>query len=569
MATADLLVDQKLSPELVTLALLHHINPDSVPDLARLTPASDDNWVEALAVISKAPLLDISGGDIYPYGPIDVTRSLQRNINLVPLLLGSSIDSLERSQRSQRVIGNDLLLLTRNDNSLRNYAENTFDYLVPFAHFLHLDKLVWRLEDSCYAIQEPDRYGKIQGEFGGHVAERTALLEELKTVIAESLGVATIEGVVDGRSKSIFSIARKLNQSSHSIELWDIRDLLALRVVIPDPSPNTTQTIVQDCHRVIEAVSRKLPLAQGTYRDYVNHPLPTGYQAIHFGVEVTPEIQSRYSVSARLKSIEIQVRTQELHKRAEYGEWSHFLYKMEQPAANGQRISSDPVTLAKQEWNRKWKHFFTKNIPIRDERGHVRLIERGATLCDAAYMLLDSGLELARVDVDRGEGIWEHIPFDDERFYESLPPWCKVVPVPGHPGQVTPSPARLGEVSYRGARLGLSRFIAPTCDRETLVHQGERILSDAQELSRSWSFSMAESSAATSRALEDMAAFLGLSSVARNDFFEGLARGAFSKGDYEIAMRLRELFYEAGNEAYSDEAEVRRRAWDRRLPDLP
>jgi guanosine-3',5'-bis(diphosphate) 3'-pyrophosphohydrolase len=589
-ATASMLAKLGLGYEFAALGLLHHVvvdHPTAIPDeLLAVFRGSSRDWVDGLRVCRTAHLREIPS-PIYQYTLVDVARALQLNMELVPVLLCGAIDSLERSRVQGRVIGRDLALGSHGStgDSLRSYAEDALDYLAPFAHYFHLDNLVWRLEDNCFAIQDPERHKAIAGELGRHAEERAAILAELMAYLQGCMEDAGIEVSIQGRPKSIFSIAQKLSYDPRPIDLWEIGDLIALRVVIQnyerlpgrlaltlaEDDISETEKVSAACHRLMEAASSKFALAPGTYRDYIHHPKPTGYQAIHFGIVIPEDIRNKYSLSPRLRSVEVQVRTEELHRKAEYGEWAHFRYKMDPPRRGSREADLDPTVRAKQEWSHNWLEFFTGRIAFRDHAGSMRLIERQATLCDAAYLIADSSHPL-RIDLDKPQEERETCEFDDECFYQQLVPWSRVCCLEtGRAPDVTPAPARLGAVRTAKARRALAHLIErDNRDRKVLIDQGKRMLSEAQDLTRSWSFSLRPLSHATVFALDMLAKCVGRRAFADIDeFYLGLARGEFDRSETEIAIHLRTAFNDEVDRTYKALLRGREQPWARRRNKLP
>jgi (p)ppGpp synthase/HD superfamily hydrolase len=328
-----------------------------------------------------------------------------------------------------------------------------------------------------------------------------------------------------------------------------------------DDVSDTERTTVA-CHRVIEAASKVFELAPGRYRDFVHHPKPTGYQAIHFGLTVPEELTKDSPLHDRLQTVEIQVRTEDLHRRAEYGEWVHFKYKI-RPAIRGTAEDGlSPNLRAKQEWSLKWQEFFTTNIAFRSEEGEMHLIGRTATYCDAAYGVSGS-LHPLRVEIAAPTTADPAVlSLDDDVMYGQMIPWCRVRCIEsGEPENGALYPARLGDVKTRRARRALAGLIEPRAGRDAVVQQGKRIFSEAQDLGEVWSYSLEPSLAETADALEALAGYVEVGDLRSvDDFYCFLGRGESHVGAMELARKLRkEVFDFKACERHMEMIEAR---WD-------
>ena len=577
-ATAFKMADLGLDPTVVILALLHHlVLNDSVvlpTEIASLFTANGRNYVRALRACASNPLHEHAD---FQTSVLNVALAIRQNPEMIPLLLCSGIDSLERSKASGKVVGRDLLLGSPKspESDLQRYAEDVLDYLVPFAHYFHLDNLVWQIEDSCFAILRPDEYSRIANSFTKHVQQRRRVLDDLQHDLTRCLDEGAIKAKISGRSKSIFSIFRKLNSGDAApIDLWSIKDLLAVRIVIPDVhgvvrqgDTGQQEQIASACFRVMEAVTSKFALASGSIKDYIHHPQSSGYQAFHFGIRLPRRIVGRSVFAKRLSSVEVQVRTESLHKRAEFGEWSHFLYKLGSPS------DFDAVTASKRFWLEQWHGFFTEKIAFRDTTGVLRLIERGATHCDAAYDVIVGDGHPLRITVNEPlAGTFEcHIEEPEavveNCFYERIAPWSKVhCDEIGVPDRAPPA-SRLVDVSTRKARKGLSTFVQ---SRASLARQGRAIFAEAEDINRCWAFSMRDSSDGAALAIEKLSAYLRVKVDSIEDFYVRLAQGDFEAGAHQIAMHLRHQFRQEVERIYKNEHLPDRFArWEQRQKSWP
>ena len=213
----------------------------------------------------------------------------------------------------------------------RRTAQETLDVYAPLAHRLGVQQIKWQLEDLAFATLHPKRYAEIEQMVAARTPEREAIVADVVATLNGHLLNAHIEADVRGRGKHLWSIYEKMVIRGREFD--DIFDFVGLRVVVNDE---------RDCWAVLGVIHALWPPVQGRFKDYINTPKFNLYQSLHTTV-----------IGPGGRPIEVQVRTQEMHARAEYGIAAHWGYK-EQPTARDQaawmqRISdvdseiSDPV----------------------------------------------------------------------------------------------------------------------------------------------------------------------------------------------------------------------------------
>ena len=175
----------------------------------------------------------------------------------------------------------------------------------PLANRLGIGQLKWELEDISFRYLHPEVYKKIAKLLDETRLEREHYMREFVSELSQQLEKMSIKGVVYGRPKHIFSIWKKMQQKSLDFEqLFDVR---AVRVIVNE---------VQDCYSALGIVHTRWRHLSKEFDDYVATPKPNGYQSIHT-VVLGPEG----------KSVEIQIRTQQMHDDAELGVAAHWRYK--------------------------------------------------------------------------------------------------------------------------------------------------------------------------------------------------------------------------------------------------
>ena len=187
----------------------------------------------------------------------------------------------------------------------RRTAEETRDIYAPLAHRLGIQEIKWQLEDLAFETLHPKRFAEIAQMVATRAPRREVELADVLAVVRSRLAEAGIEAEVTGRPKNLWSIYEKMVVRGKEFD--EIHDLVAIRVVV---------TAEKDCWAALGTVHALWPPVQGRFKDYINSPKFNLYQSLHTTV-----------VGPRVKPLEIQIRTQEMHRRAEFGIAAHWGYK--------------------------------------------------------------------------------------------------------------------------------------------------------------------------------------------------------------------------------------------------
>ncbi|MBI4504220.1 MAG: bifunctional (p)ppGpp synthetase/guanosine-3',5'-bis(diphosphate) 3'-pyrophosphohydrolase [Chloroflexi bacterium] len=255
----------------------------------------------------------------------------------------------------------------------RAIAQETMEIYAPLAGRLGIWQIKWQLEDLAFRHLEPERYREIAALLQGRRGQRELYIARVIAALHEELAKAGVRAVVSGRPKHIFSIARKMQR--RGVDFHQIYDLLAVRVLVDE---------VADCYHalgVIHTLWRPIP---GQFDDYIAMPKESMYQSLHTTM-IGPEGQR----------VELQIRTHDMHRTAEYGVAAHWRYK-----EGGKRDVRFEEKIA---WLRQligWQkelagaHEFVESLKtdiFRDQvfvftpRGEVKELPAGATPIDFAY----------------------------------------------------------------------------------------------------------------------------------------------------------------------------------------
>ncbi|HEX2850858.1 MAG TPA: bifunctional (p)ppGpp synthetase/guanosine-3',5'-bis(diphosphate) 3'-pyrophosphohydrolase [Acidimicrobiales bacterium] len=196
-------------------------------------------------------------------------------------------------------------LAAMSDAKQRRTAEETLSIYAPLAHRLGIQEIKWQLEDLAFAVLHPKRYAEIEQMVAQRAPERDIYLAQVLEVVRERLAEHRIEGEVTGRPKHLYSIYEKMVVKGK--EFNEIFDLVGIRILVQSQ---------KDCYAALGAIHATWNPMPGRFKDYIATPKFNLYQSLHTTV-VGPQGQQ----------IEVQIRSYEMHARAEWGVAAHWGYK--------------------------------------------------------------------------------------------------------------------------------------------------------------------------------------------------------------------------------------------------
>ncbi len=249
-------------------------------------------------------------------------------------------------------------------------ARETLDVYAPLAHRLGMSDMKQQLEDLSFAARYPRRYAEIDQMIHQRAPERGIYLEQVLGDVQGRLSELGITADIDGRPKHLWSIYEKMVVKDRSFE--EIFDLVGIRVIVDS---------VRDCYAALGSIHATWRPVQGRFKDYIAMPKFNLYQSLHTTV-----------VGPQGKTLEVQIRTKEMHNRAEYGVAAHWEYKHGRPKGEmawlnriveWQQETSDPsefMSNLKFDLDQEEVYVFTP-------KGKVVELPVGATSVDFAYAI--------------------------------------------------------------------------------------------------------------------------------------------------------------------------------------
>lgn len=256
-------------------------------------------------------------------------------------------------------------------------ARETLDIYVPIANRLGISKIQWELEDLSLLYLEPIQYKAVVNRISKNRLEREKYVESIKETIKKELQKVEIEAEIHGRPKNIYSIYKKMKEREK--DFFQIYDLIAIRIICNS---------VKDCYAILGLLHSIWKPMPGRFKDYIAMPKSNMYQSLHTTV-----------VTFQGEPLEIQIRTWEMHKTAEYGIAAHWKYKEKIDLKKDKKLE-ERLSWLRQilEWQKDLKDpkEFMESLKIglfQDEvftftpKGDVKILPSGSTPIDFAYII--------------------------------------------------------------------------------------------------------------------------------------------------------------------------------------
>lgn len=259
-------------------------------------------------------------------------------------------------------------------------SKETMELYAPLANRLGLYSVKWELEDLAFKYLYPDEYHELVEGINKKREERLKFIEKIMQDIRVQLKKQKIDAEVTGRAKHLYSIYRKMKRDNKTLD--QIYDLFALRILV---------TSVKDCYAALGVVHDLYSPMPGRFKDYIAVPKPNMYQSIHttlLGEKGTP--------------FEVQIRTWEMHKIAEYGIAAHWAYKEASYFGKKQSVKVEEDKLAwlreTLEWQKDMQdpqefletlktELFEDEVYVFTPKGAIKVLPSGSTPIDFAYSI--------------------------------------------------------------------------------------------------------------------------------------------------------------------------------------
>lgn len=368
LAVANILANLKMDHESIAAALLHDVAEDTHITLAEIAAEFGNNIAQLVDGVTKMDAMEaLPGHDAELHKERTQAESLRK------MLLAMAEDVRVVLIKLADRLHNMRTLASLPANKQKRIARETLDIFAPLANRLGIWQLKWELEDLSLRYLEPEEYRRIAGMLEMRRIEREKYLEGFKTTLAGLLETAGVEAEIAARPKHIYSIWKKMQRKN--LDYHKIYDVLGVRVLVKE---------VAQCYAVLGVVHSQWHYIRGEFDDYIATPKENNYQSLHTAV-IGPEGHT----------VEVQIRTFDMHAHAEQGVASHWAYK---EGARHDGAFQDKLRWMRQllEWkeevsdaadfvDRFKSEVYADRVYVLSPQGKIVDLPRGATPVDFAY----------------------------------------------------------------------------------------------------------------------------------------------------------------------------------------
>jgi len=357
----EILADLHLDTVTLVSALIHDVVEDTTATLEDVREAFGNEAatvVDGLTKISRVQFRTNTEQQVENYRKLLLSMAQDARVILVKLA-----DRLNNMRTLQHL----------REEKRRRISLETREIYAPLAHRLGMAHIKWELEDLCFKFLEPEAYKDLARKIAEKRVEREDLIDRLRHPLEEDLRAAGIECEVTGRPKHLWSIYRKMQRREKPYE--EIYDLMAVRVIVDT---------ITDCYHALGVIHNRWTPLQERFHDYIATPKSNMYRSLHTTI---------FGPGGRL--YEIQIRTREMHRTAEYGIAAHWKYK--EGGGGGDEVD-ETLTWFRQvlEWQQETKEpdefmeflridLFQDEIFVFTPQGDVKQLPKGATPIDFAF----------------------------------------------------------------------------------------------------------------------------------------------------------------------------------------
>ncbi len=361
---ALILADLRMDVDTLTAALLHDTVEDCSVTLDEVTEAFSPIVAELVDGVTKISRLEIE------------SLSEEQANNLRKMLIAMSKDiRVIVIKLADRLHNMRTLMALREDRRIFK-ARETMEIYAPLAHRLGISSIKWELEDLSFFYLEPAKFQQVSKMVAESRRAREEYLEQASQLLEAELSRVGISAQISGRPKHLYSIYQKMTQRGKDFS--EIYDLIALRLIVDS---------IKDCYSSLGAVHTLWHPMPGRFKDYIAMPKFNMYQSLHTTV-----------IGPAGRPLEIQIRTQEMHRMSEYGVAAHWRYKEgsdprtahfdEQLSWLRQMIDWESETKDPKEFMESLRiDLFDAEVFVFTPKGQVISLRAGSTPIDFAYAI--------------------------------------------------------------------------------------------------------------------------------------------------------------------------------------
>lgn len=373
---AIILADLELDKETIVAGLLHDVVEDTIMTDAEIGEQFGEDVALLVDGVTKLDKLNFHGE--HGYQDRDTEKLERQAENLRKMFLAMAKDIRVILIKLADRLHNMRTLQHMRPEKQQEIARETLDIYSPIAQRLGISKIKVELDDLSLKYLEPEAYYDLVDKIAIRKSERERYIQAIVDEVSVHIKNAGIKAQIDGRIKHFFSIYKKMKNQNKSID--QIYDLFAVRIIVDT---------VQDCYAALGVIHEMYKPIPGRFKDYIAMPKANMYQSLHTTL-----------IGASGQPFEIQIRTYEMHKAAEYGIAAHWKYK---EASDGKKVEAqeeEKLVWLRQilEWQQDLSdnkeflnllkddlNLFSDNVYCFTPTGDVKSLPAGSTPIDFAY----------------------------------------------------------------------------------------------------------------------------------------------------------------------------------------
>lgn len=364
---AIILADLEMDKETIAAGILHDVVEDTIMTRQEIEDEFGVDVANLVDGVTKLGKLEYAGGDKLEEQAENLRKmflAMAKDIRVIMIKLADRLHNMRTLKHMPEA-------------KQQEKARETLDIYAPIAQRLGISKIKVELDDLSLKYLEPEAYYDLVDKIASKKAAREKYVESIVNEVSVHIKKAGIPAVIDGRVKHFFSIYKKMRNQNKSLE--QIYDLFAVRIIVDS---------VKDCYACLGVIHEIYTPIPGRFKDYIAMPKDNMYQSLHTTL-----------IGSAGQPFEIQIRTFEMHRTAEYGIAAHWKYKENADGKKSSRGEEEKLTWLRQilEWqkesdNKEFMHLLKSDLDLFSDSvycftptGEVKHLPAGSTPIDFAY----------------------------------------------------------------------------------------------------------------------------------------------------------------------------------------